>query len=399
MCAVHVACLPTSTVLAPFGEAPALLPLLGGTIADAQAAALARSGVASAPGAGTFVYGADTWFTATLVERLVALGKPCRLRVTHPEWLGLVSPLGRDPERPTIGVVPEGAPAEALFDQPEVEIDGGFEPMKPAFAHPALAHAADTPLVSGIAVAHDVEHWAHLVRLNGIALAALARERVREFNQLPWYRKLWAGLSVLWRAGGTGEAALARAISRVGKGAKIHPTAVVELCELGAGVVVGPGAVLRGVVAGDGAHFEAMAHVTASSIGPRATVGRQAHVALCVLAEGAYVSSGVGHQATLFGRDSFVALGVCTFDLSFGKPISVDTPAGRQSAGTHFLGSVVGHRAKLGAGVRLGYGVAVPNDTLIVAPSADVLRRWAEPSALAVTVVDGVAVPLPTARR
>jgi acetyltransferase-like isoleucine patch superfamily enzyme len=77
----------------------------------------------------------------------------------------------------------------------------------------------------------------------------------------------------------------------------------------------------------------------------------------------------------------------------------VDTPAGRQSAGTHFLGSAVGHRAKLGAGVRLGYGVAVPNDTLIVAPSADVLRRWAEVSGPVVTVVDGVAVPLPTARR
>ncbi len=393
MWGVRVASLPSTAVLAPFGEAAAGLPVLGGTLAGAQAAALAQAGVAAARGAGTFVYGADTWFTATLAQRILAHGAPCRLRVAHEDWLRVVGPLSRDPAHPTIGVVPEGAPPEALFDQPELEVDGGFEPMKPALQHPAFAHAGG-PLLSGLAVAHDVEHWAHLVRLNGIALAALGRERAAQFGRQPWYRKLWAALGVLWRARGFGEAALGRALSRFGAGSKVHPTAVVEFCELGAGVVVGPGAVLRGVVAGDGAQFEAMAHVTASSIGARATVGRQAHVALCVLGEGAYVSSGVGHQATLFGRDSFVALGVCTFDLSFGKPISVDTPAGRQSAGTHFLGSAVGHRAKLGAGVRLGYGMAVPNDALVVAPAADVLRRWPEACSGAVTVVDGVAVPL-----
>lgn len=396
---VRVACLPSDALLSPFGEPAAGLPILGGTLASAQAAALAVAGVADARRTGTLVYGASTWFTATLVERLLAHGAPCRLRVAHADWLRLVSPLGRDPEHPTIGVVPEGAPPEALFDQPELEIDGGFEPMKPALQHPAFAHASAEPLLSGLAVAHDVEHWAHLIRLNGIALAALGRERAREFGHLPWYRKLWAAIGVLWRARGLGEAAVGRALSRIGAGSKVHPTAVVEFCELGAGVVVGPHAVLRGVVAGDGAQFEAMAHVTASSIGPRATVGRQAHVALCVLAEGAYVSSGVGHQATLFGRDSFVALGVCTFDLSFGKPISVETPAGRQSAGTHFLGSAVGHRARLGAGVRLGYGMAVPNDALVVAPAADVLRRWPDDVRGPVTVVDGSAVPLASGAR
>jgi acetyltransferase-like isoleucine patch superfamily enzyme len=382
-------------VLAPFGEGPAGLPVLGGTLQEAQSAALvaAAPALAAAP-TGTLVYGEHTWFTASLVERLVAHGRPCRLRVEEPDWLRLVAPLLRDPTRPTIGVVPDGAPPEALFDQPEVVIDGGFEPMKMALDHPAFATALADRMLSGLAVAHDVEHWAHLVRLNGIALAALGRERKASFDRLPWYRRLWMALGVLTRAGGLTEARLARALSRVGKRARVHPTAVVELCELGDDVEVGPHAVLRGVVAGPGARFEAMAHVTASSIGPRATVGRQAHVALCVLAEGAYVSAGVGHQATLFGRDSFVALGVCTFDLSFGKPIQVDTPEGRVSAGTHFLGSAIGHRAKLGAGVRLGYGVTVPNDAFLVSPAADVLRRWPEAIAGAATVREGVAAPV-----
>ncbi len=391
--------LPSPLLLAPFGEGADTLPLLGGTLADAQAAALAAAGVPDAPGATTLVYGAHTWFTATLVERLLAHGRPCRLRVANEDWLRLVSPLATDPAHPTLGLVPEGAPPEALFEQPELEVDAGIEPMKMAVPHPAFAHAMGAGMVSGIAVAHDVEHWAHLVRLNGIALAALGRERRLQFDRLPWYAKLWTALGVVWRARGVSEAGLGRALSRIGRGSKVHPTAVVELCELGKGVVVGPNAVLRGVVAGDGAQFEAMAHVTASSIGPRATVGRQAHVALCVLAEGAYVSAGVGHQATLFGRDSFLALGVCTFDLSFGKEITVETAEGRKGAGTHFLGSAVGHRAKLGAGVRLGYGVAVPNDAFVVAPAADVLRRWPEGTVGPVTVANGEAVPVAKGRR
>ena len=394
MGSVRALCLPSELRLSPFGEGAATLPLLGGTLASAQAASLAAVRPEFWRGAGTLVYGANTWFTTTLAERLLAHGGPCRLRVGHEDWLNLVAPLASDPSHPTIGVVPDAAPPEALFDQPELEVDGGFEPIKLGLTHEAFAQATGGRMVSGVAVAHDVEHWAHLVRLNGIALSALGRERKLQFDQLPWYRKAWTVLHTLWRARGVSEAGLGRALSRVGRGARIHPTAVVELCELGEDVVVGPHAVLRGVVAGRGAQFEPMAHVTASSIGPRATVGRQAHVALCVLAEGAYVSAGVGHQTTLFGRDCFVALGVCTFDLSFGKPISVETEGGRVSAGTQLIGSAIGHHTKRGAGVRLGYGVAVPNDAFVVAPAVDVLRRWPPGLEGPVTVANGEAVPV-----
>lgn len=393
--------LPADRPLAPFGEPASGLPVLGGTLSDSQGTALSAAGLV--PGdddasQARLVYGANTWFTATLLRRLIAADRPGRLVVRHEGWLRHVSPLASDPPHPTLAVVPAGIPTAAYADLEEIEVDAGFEPMEIDLGHAAFDHAAQTGMVSGIAVAHDIEHWAHLVRLNGIALAALGRERKAEFESAPWWSKLGIGLSVLWRAGALNEAAILRAVSRFGARCKIHPTAVVEACELGDEVTVGANAVVRGTVVGSGAKIEALAHVSASSIGPRATIGRQTHLALCVVAEGAYVSAGVGHQATLFGRDSFMALGCFTFDLSFGKMIEVETPEGRVSAGTHFLGSVIGHRARIGAGVRLGYGVAVPNDAFLVAPAADVLRRWPADAEGVVTVREGAATPVKAPR-
>jgi acetyltransferase-like isoleucine patch superfamily enzyme len=393
---VIAVCLPRDTPLAPFAEPAAALPVLGGTLAEAQAAALAAAGLTPGPddpAAPRLVYGGNTWFTATLLRRLLALGRPGRLVVRDTAWLSHVTPLAQDPAHPTIGVVPAGMPASALLALDELEVEAGVEPMPAALDNPAFAHA-QAGLVSGLAVAHDVEHWAHVVRLNGIALAALGRERKAEYDGLPGWRKVGFALGVLRRAGKLREAEVLRALSRVGARARIHPTAVVEACELGDDVEVGPGAVLRGVVAGNGAKIEPMAHVVASSVGPKATVGRQTHLALCVVGAGAYVSAGVGHQATIFGRESFTALGVCTFDLSFGQHVAVETPEGRRSAGTFFLGSAIGHRARIGAGVRLGYGVAVPNDAFLVAPAADVLRRWPEPVEGPATIENGIAIPV-----
>ena len=55
------------------------------------------------------------------------------------------------------------------------------------------------------------------------------------------------------------------------------------------------------------------------------------------------------------------------YDLSFGGPIKVTHKGQRVSAETRFLGSCIGHRAKVGPRVRIGYGEMIPNDTFIVA--------------------------------
>ena len=49
------------------------------------------------------------------------------------------------------------------------------------------------------------------------------------------------------------------------------------------------------------------------------------------------------------------------YDLSFGAPVKVLHRGERVSSGTHFLGAAIGHRARVGAEVILGYGAEVPN--------------------------------------
>jgi acetyltransferase-like isoleucine patch superfamily enzyme len=95
---------------------------------------------------------------------------------------------------------------------------------------------------------------------------------------------------------------------------------------------------------------------------------------LSVLYTGAMTSSGGGFQASLFGKEAFVAWGATILDLSFGRPVKVTQHGERVASGQHFLGAAVGHRAKIGNAVRLNYGVEVPNDAFLVAPADDLIR-------------------------
>lgn len=385
-----------STPIAPFDEGPGGLPLLGRTLRQVQDEALAAAGLAQGDDASQprLVFGDGTFFTASLVKKLRRHNRPGRLRIRDERWLRMAGPLWHDASAPQIGMVGPGQ-AATLSGLPDLEVDLELAESAPAVVHPAFAHVvAEGGVVAGASMAHDIEHWLHLVRVNLLGLTAKAAEITEHFKQAPWWWKVGRAAEVLWAAGWPSEARIHRAVCRVARSAKIHPTAVVEVSEVGAGAVIGPLAVVRGSVVGPGATVDAHAHVVASSVGPRAQVGRGTHLALCNLAEGAMVSHGWGHQASVFGRDSFVAQGVTTLDLSFGAPVRVDHQGRRVSTGTHFLGACVGHRARVGAGVRLGYGMAVPNDALLVAPAHDLARRWVAPPGGPATIVDGAVVPV-----
>jgi NDP-sugar pyrophosphorylase family protein len=248
--------------------------------------------------------------------------------------------------------------------------------------------------MSGRAVAHDLCHWTHALRVNLLALAARGADGKHDFDSAPWWRKLRIAIGVIWRAGWPSEASLLRAISRIGRRCRIHPTAVIEAAEIGDEVEIGPHAIVRGSWIGSGTRIEPQACVVGSVVGPRCQVGRGAAVTVCVLMEGAFVSCGPSRQMSIFGRDAFVAQDNQLLDLSFGGPILVEHRGARVSSGSHFLGVAVGHRARIGAGVRVCYGVAVPNDALLVAPPEDLLRRWPDTIEGAVTTRNGTATPV-----
>ena len=121
---------------------------------------------------------------------------------------------------------------------------------------------------------------------------------------------------------------------------------------------------------------EEHAIVNASVLAEGARVGKRGTANLCVLYPEAFISAGAGHQACVFGRQSFLAWSVTTYDLSFGQPIKVQKDGERVSSGVYFLGSAIGHRAKVGGHVKLGFGTELPNDAVVVGETDTVLKRW-----------------------
>ncbi|MDP2311695.1 MAG: hypothetical protein Q8P41_02225 [Pseudomonadota bacterium] len=392
MLAVRIA---TGTTFPPFLDPVGETRVLRGTLAEYQERALVAAGFTLAPAppkdAPYLVYADRAWFTASFLRAVRATGGVGRVRLSDEVYLRETGPLQSTPERPEVAMIAAGGPP--TLEGPDLPVDLQLRAAKPMELHPAFAHA-QRPLVTGARLVHGLEHWSHVLRVNLLALVATAEEAKADFEAAPIWKKAWQVLAILFRARSIQPHAIARALNRIGKRCKIHPTAVIEASQLGDDVEVGAYALVRGCVVGDGAKIEDYAHASLAVIGPGARLGRTAMCNFCVLYPGSFVSAGGGWQMCVFGRDAFVAMTATGFDLSFGQPVRVVHQGAVVSADTHFLGVAIGHRAKIGAHVKMGYGMAVPNDAFVVAPSGDVLRKWPATAEGAVTIRDGVAVPV-----
>jgi len=377
--------LTTGAPLPPFGDPLGQSPVLARPLATVQETALAEAGVtllpddAPPPAEPHLVFSDRTWFTAELARRVAAAG-PGRLRVTDPVWWEITGALQDTPAPGVyeIGVHPGGQ--GGLDTLEPVDVDLELRPIEPPTLHPAMQHAM-RPLLGGAAMVHQIDHWSHLLRVNHLAIGVLAEEARLFWERAPWWRKVWMAIRVLAAARSINPSIVARALTEKGKNVRIHPTASVEACRIGDDVEIGAYSVVRASVLADGAKVEEHATIGLSVIGAGARVGRYAMANLCVLDAGCQVSTGGGYQASIFGRDSFMAWGATGLDLSFGGHIKVMHRGERVDSGQHFLGVAIGHRARIGNGVRLNHGVAVPSDAFVVAPGEDLLRKeegWPE---------------------
>ena len=388
----------TGRPIAPFGDPPGQEQILGRSLEEIQQEELAAAGftlVDEAPADEPYLVFSDrTWFTRMTLQRFRAAAEPpARLKVDHAGFLALSGALQDWPEPGLyeLALLPAGqAPG---FQAPGVVVDLGFQPGETPREHPALAHAMPGSLPVSDAEVHQLDHWTHILRVNWLAMASTIQREKRAFEASNLLLKAWKLLGLLARARSVDEFRLAAKLSHFGRGCRVHPTAVVEASVLGDDVEVGPFAVVRASVVKDGARIEDFASVNMSVIGAGARIGRRGTSNLSVLYPGAMISSGNGYQACLFGRDAFVAWSTTVFDLSFKGPIKVMHRGERVSSGTHFLGACVGHGARLGGLVTLGYGAEVPNGAFVVGSSHDVLRHW-ELGPSPHRVVDGVARPV-----
>lgn len=341
------------------------------------------------------LYSDRTWFTREALVRFREQAQPpARLRVDHSTWLEACGPLQRwdEPGLYELALLPAGADPD--FGQaPPVTVDLGFVDNPTPAPHPALVHATPESVPASDAAVFQIDHWVHILRANVVAKTAMIERSKRKFERSNPFSKALAVLKLVTRMRSLSEAGVRAALSRFGSGCKVHPTAVVEASVIGADVSIGPFAVVRAATIGKGVTIDEHASVNFSVVGEGANVSRRATLNLCVAYPGAHVAAGEGFQACVFGRDAFVAWSSTVFDLSFHQPIKVWDEGERVSSGEYFLGAAIGHRARIGGKVVLGYGAEVPNDGFVVGSADAVLRGW-EDGPSPHRVVDGVARPI-----
>lgn len=388
----HALIVSTGRPVPPFDDAPGEAMILNRTLRTHQEDAIAAAGLSlvDAPpdGAPYLMLSDRTWVTGQTLKLFMAQASPpARLKCEHPEWLAITAPLQDLPEPGVyeVALVPAGGAPE--FSQiPAVPIDLDVQVLPAPEEHPVLQHALPQAIAATDAPVHQIDHWTHILRANWLAIAGTIAAQNRAWKDASIFGKAWRILVVLLKGLTVGVLRSGappwtpwpwgRAVNQIGARCQIHPTAVVEVCVIGDDVQIGPGAVVRGSVIGDGVKIEEQAIINLSVIGDGAKIGRRATSNLVVAYPGAFFGAANGYQATVFGRDSFAAWTVTVFDLAFDKHVKVWYRGERVDSGTYFLGAAIGHRARLGGLVTLGYGAEVPNDAFVVGESAGVLRAW-----------------------
>lgn len=211
------------------------------------------------------------------------------------------------------------------------------------------------PVTSTIVV--SIESWVHVLWLNQIAFGIRWMELIRR-------RPLWA----LWRAATAfsfdRDRLLMRLVAR-GKGARIHPTASLSGAIIGPGAKIGAHVTVRNSIVGAGAVLEDHAVLLNTVVGPRCLITENTFIVSSVI----YPEATVGNyklQVSLVGKGAYVNAWAGFVDAKFMGHVAVQHRGELVSTERAFLGSVVGHRAKVAAKVLIHPGREIPNDTLIV---------------------------------
>jgi carbonic anhydrase/acetyltransferase-like protein (isoleucine patch superfamily) len=211
------------------------------------------------------------------------------------------------------------------------------------------------PITSTIVV--SIEHWVHVLWLNQIAFGI-------RWMELIGRRPIWAFLRALGAWSIDRDRILAHMVSK-GRGTKIHPTATVASSILGRDVEVGPHVTVRNSIIGDGAILQDHSVILNSVIGGRCLITENTVLVSCA----SYPEATIGNyklQVSLIGRGAYVSVWAGFIDAKFKGSVQVSHKGALVSTERAFLGSVVGHRAKVAAKILIQPGREIPNDAWIV---------------------------------
>ena len=343
------------------------LRILGEPLAErqeriARAAGLTWAGEAAGVGStpDTVWWDDDLDVSALTLKRFLKAGRAGRLGLEE-------RPARAAAQVPGLDVEPVGPEGTRLFG---LRVGAGDEPVivpaRGLSGEVRLPLGKRLPTFATVQTAVTVRHWVHLLRAN---LAAMLPHILDRTLMAPW-SPAWALLRHRGRALGCS----------VARGSSIHPTARLYGCVVGRGVEVGAYSVLRGCILGDGAIVEDHATARLSYIGKESHLANFSMFNLSVLGERSSVGH-IGAQASILGDDTFLSTFATLQDLALQGNVRVLCGERVVDAGTPFLGSALGHRVRLGSGVTLAAGRAIPNDTLIV--TDDVIRKPPGPGSFA----------------
>ncbi|MBI2372571.1 MAG: hypothetical protein HYV07_01100 [Deltaproteobacteria bacterium] len=211
------------------------------------------------------------------------------------------------------------------------------------------------PITSTIVV--SIEHWIHVLELNQISFGILWMELIRR-------RPVWALSRALSAFSWSFDRILMRMVAR-GRNVRIHPTAHVSASILGDEVVVGAHVTVKNSFVGAGTVLSDHAVLLNTVIGPKSLVTENTFLVSCA----SFPEVSVGNyklQVSLIGRGAYINAWASFVDARFDGHVKVSHRGQLVSSERSFLGSVIGHRAKMASKVLIQPGREIPNDTIVV---------------------------------
>jgi hypothetical protein len=260
----------------------------------------------------------------------------------------------------------EAAP-ERLAAASRVVVPVDHRPFPVKLADSPGGRTAEIPVSDAVIV--NASQWQGLLWANLLGLAPELLGKLLGPRWLAPIRVAWA-----WcRTWSSDPMVIAGALTRVGSGARIHPTAVVEACVVGDGVQIGPGAVVRFCVLGAGAVVEAQALAQFAVIGPGAHVQRQALAQFSVLHPGSAVAGAM--QMGVLGPRATVKHGATLYDQHVDGAVRASVGGRLVPAPLGVLGVGVGADTMIASGVHVAAGRTLPPGLRVLPGPGEVLTR------------------------
>lgn len=166
-------------------------------------------------------------------------------------------------------------------------------------------------------------------------------------------------------------------MNKIGKGCKIHSSAILEGVELGEGVTIGANCVVRMSKIEAGTTVEDNVTLNYSIIGKDNYISANNFINLCMTYENVYLIHGP-YQFSIYGKNvAVMAVINCDFRLDT-KSIVIPTDKGLVDSKQTLLGIAYGHGSVVGGGNIIAPGRIVPNGIKIAPPGQIIISKFDE---------------------